>query len=197
MRNHLNFLVQRVRMKVNLIVVHLPGYTTCKVVLYCGCFFSFLERFEKNPNLRLHPRLTKLGSQQVGNFKSSSNNYDVQSRLGASALRLIWKVITIAWTYKRVWTVVLEANWGNKQIEVADVIKDKSIKFFGFLKIREWGKGVKRIGISIWFGGLRDVRSLTNSCKGHMKLKYTVSEWGKGKCYLICKLCCPNPNWEF
>lgn len=56
--------------------------------------------------------------------------------------------IAIAWTCKSVRTVGLETGRGNIETEVGDVIKDKSVKIFGFLKIREWRKGVKRIEIS-------------------------------------------------
>lgn len=37
--------------------------------------------------------------------------------------------------------------------------------------------------------GQGDVRTLINGSKGHKRLRYTVDERNKGKCYLICKCC--------
>lgn len=44
-----------------------------------------------------------------------------------------------------------------------------------------------RFQAKIW--GLRDIRTLINGSKGHMKLRSTIDEWGRGKYYLVCTCC--------
>lgn len=44
-----------------------------------------------------------------------------------------------------------------------------------------------RFQAKIW--GLRDIRTLINGAKGHMKLRPTVDEWGRDRCYLVCRCC--------
>ena len=44
-----------------------------------------------------------------------------------------------------------------------------------------------RFQAKIW--GLRGIRTLINGAKGHMKLRPTVDEWGRDRCYLVCRCC--------
>lgn len=48
-------------------------------------------------------------------------------------------------------------------------------------------EGQELFQAKIW--GLRDIRTLINGSKGHMKLRSTVDERGRDRCYLVCRCC--------
>lgn len=64
--------------------------------------------------------------------------------------------------------MVLEADLRKrKEIKVKDIVKDKSIKICGFLKIKSGRKGSKELRFLAEIGAQGDVRNLIYGSQGH------------------------------